>query len=158
MPFILLAAMVVMGCVRPEDSVERRNSKVVRKVFSEIWSQGNVELIPGLFSEDFVGHFPAGAVKGREGLTDEVIAHRKAFSDWTEEVEDEIIDGDRIAIRFTSRGTNTGDFLGNPPTGNRVEISEVAIFKLMDGKVAEQWVYPDMLSMQHQLGVTVRHR
>ena len=69
------------------------------------------------------------------------------------EVEDEIVDGDRVAIRFTSRGTNMGDFMGNPPTGNRVEISEVAIFKLLNGKVSEQWVYPDILSLQRQLKV-----
>jgi predicted ester cyclase len=90
-------------------------------------------------------------VHGREGLATEVTAHRTAFPDWAEEVEDEIVDRDRIAARFTSRGTNTGDFLGNPPTGARVEISEVAIFRLEDGKIAEQWVYPDILSLQRQL-------
>ena len=46
--------------------------------------------------------------------------------------------------------------MGNPPTGNRVEISEVAIFRLRDGRIAEQWVYPDMLSMQQQLDVKDR--
>lgn len=146
------AAMLMVSCAPPNASLEARNSEVVRAVFSEIWSQGNVELIPDLFSENFVGHFPGGTtVHGREGLESEVIAHRTAFSDWTEEVEDEIIDRDRVAVRFTSRGTNTGDFLGNPPTGSRVEISEVAIFRLTDGRIAEQWVYPDLLSMQRQL-------
>jgi steroid delta-isomerase-like uncharacterized protein len=140
-----------------DDSVEIGNGEVVRAVFSEIWSQGNVEFIPDLFSEDFVGHFPGGnIVHGREGLAAEVIAHREAFPDWTEVVDDEIIDRDRVAVRFTSRGTNTGGFLGNPPTGNRVEISEVAIFRLMDGKIAEQWVYPDILSIQRQLNVKYR--
>jgi hypothetical protein len=85
------------------------------------------------------------------------MAHRKAFPDWNEEVEDEIMNHDRVAVRFTSRGTNTGDFLGNPPTGNQVEISEVAIFRLLDGKIVEQWVYPDMLSLQRQLNAQNRH-
>ncbi len=150
---LLTAAMLTISCAPSDDSLEARNSEVVRAVFSEIWSQGNVERIPDLFSENYVGHFPGSTVQGREDLASEVIAHRTAFSDWTEEVEDEIIDRDRVAVRFTSRGTNTGSFLGNPPTGNRVEISEVAIFRLIDGKIAEQWVYPDMLSLQRQLDV-----
>ena len=126
-------------------------------VFSEVWSRGNVDLIPDLFSENYVGHFPGGeTVHGRDGLAAQVIAHRKAFPDWTEGIEDEIVDHDRVAIRFTSRGTNRGDFLGNPPTGNSVEISEVVIFKFMDGKIAEQWVYPDILSLQSQLNAGAR--
>ncbi len=126
-------------------------------VFSDVWSKGNVELIPALFSESYVGHFPGGdTVRGREGLASAVMAHRKAFPDWTEDVEGVIIDHESIAVRFTSRGTNTGEFLGNPPTGNRVEISEVVIFRLEDQQIAEQWVYPDMLSLQRQL--SVRHQ
>jgi steroid delta-isomerase-like uncharacterized protein len=151
---LLLSAAVVIimiGCAPSDDPVEVRNTEVIHVVFSEIWSKGNVELIHDLYADNFVGHFPAGTVHGREGVLARVIAHRTAFPDWTEEVEDTIVDRDRVAVRFTSRGTNLGDFLGHPPTGNRVEISEVAIFKLSGGKIVEQWVYPDMLSMQRQL-------
>jgi len=150
-------AFITMSCAPSDDSAEAGSSGVVRAVFSEIWSKGNVELIPNLFSENYVGHFPGGdIVHGREALAAEVMAHRKAFPDWNEEVEDEMIDHDRVAVRFTSRGTNTGDFLGNPPTGNQVEISEVAIFRLLDGEIVEQWVYPDILSLQRQLNA--QHR
>jgi steroid delta-isomerase-like uncharacterized protein len=149
---LLCVAFITITCAPPDRPSDAGNSGVVRAVFSEIWSKGKVELIPDLFSENYVGHFPGDqTVHGREGLAAEVTAHRTAFPDWAEEVEDEIVDRDRIAARFTSRGTNTGDFLGNPPTGARVEISEVAIFRLEDGKIAEQWVYPDILSLQRQL-------
>jgi steroid delta-isomerase-like uncharacterized protein len=154
---LLSVAFMTIACAPADDPVEAENNGVVRAVFSEIWSKGNVELVPNLFSESFVGHFPGGdTVHGRQGLAAEVIAHRKAFPDWTEELVDEINDHDRVAVRFTSRGTNTGGFLGNPPTGNRVEISEVAIFRFVDGEIAEQWVYPDILSLQRQLNV--QHR
>ena len=149
---LLVVALISSSCAAPDGAVERGNHGTVGAVFSEIWSKGNVELIPDLFSENFIGHFPGGeTVHGREGLAAEVTAHRKAFPDWIEEVEDEIVDQDRIAVRFTSRGTNTGAFLGNPPTGSRVEISEVAIFRLEGREIAEQWVYPDILSLQRQL-------
>jgi steroid delta-isomerase-like uncharacterized protein len=148
---VLTVAVLAASCAPPGEATEARNREVVRAVFSEVWSKGDVERVPDLFAEDYVGHFPSGTVHGREGLTAQVIAHRTSFPDWTEEVEDEIVDGDEVAIRFRSRGTNRGPFLGNPPTGNSVEISEVAIFRLTDGKIAEQWVFPDMLSMQRQL-------
>lgn len=147
----VFVALFFASCAPSNDVVEERNREVVRTVFSEIWSKGNVDLITELFSENFVGHFPGEIIYGHEGLAAEVIAHRRAFPDWTEKVEDEIVDGDKVAIRFTSRGTNMGEFLGNQPTGKSVEISEVAIFKLMDGRISEQWVYPDILGLQRQL-------
>ena len=152
--FLLLAAgtMPLNGCADTANLVEGRNLEVVRVLHAEIWSKGNVDLISDVYSEDFVGHFPAGTVHGREGVLARVMGHRTAFPDWTEEVEDTIVENDRVVIRFTSRGTNLGEFLGKPPTGNRIEISEVAIFRLSDGKVVEQWVYPDMRSLQRQLG------
>jgi len=150
--FPVALAMILSGCGRSDNSVKVRNVKRIHTVFSEIWSKGNVDLVDELFAENFVGHFPGETLHGRRALVDQVNAHRSAFPDWTEEVEDTIADGDRVVVRFRSHGTNLGQFLGNPPTRNRVEISEVAIFRLSEGKVVEQWVYPDMLSLQRQLG------
>lgn len=147
------AIMILVGCAPSDSLVRASNIEVVHVVHSEIWSKGNVELIEDVYAENFVGHFPAGTVHGREGVLARLIAHRTAFPDWTEEVEDMIADRDRVVMRFTDRGTNLGDFLGNPPTGKRVETSHVAIFKLSEGKIVEQWVYPDMRSMQRQLGL-----
>jgi steroid delta-isomerase-like uncharacterized protein len=121
-------------------------------VFSEIWSKGNVDLIDDLFAEDFVGHFPGQTLYGRQALVNTVKAHRTSFPDWTEEIKDTIAERDRVVVRFRSHGTNLGEFIGNLATGNQVDISEVAIFRLSNGKIIEQWVYPDMLSLQRQLG------
>ena len=152
--FLVLAGMTMTlaGCASFPATIKSKNIDVINIVFSEVWSKGNVDLISNLYAENFVGHFPEGTVHGREGMRAGVIAHRTSFPDWTEEVEDTIADRDRVVVRFTSRGTNLGDFLGNPPTGSRVEVSEVAIYRLSKGRIDEQWVYPDILSMQRQLG------
>lgn len=117
----------------------------------EIWSRGQVDLIPQIYRDDFVGYFPGGVLRGHDGIRKLVLSHRIAFPDWTETIEDVIVEGDRVAIRFTSTGTNLGPNAGKPPTNRRVEISELAIYRLADGKIAEQWVQPDTLSLQHQL-------
>ena len=148
----VVVAMTVIGCGPSDNSVNARNIKIVHRVFFEIWSKGDVDLIDDLFAKNFVGHFPGETLHGRQALVNQVSVHRSSFPDWTEEVEDTIADRDRVVVRFRSRGTNLGEFLGNPPTGNHIEISEVAIFRLSNGKIIEQWVYPDMLSLQRQLG------
>lgn len=129
------------------DSVVR----VVELQHTEIWSKGNTELIPQIYAADFVGYFPGGTVRGHAGIRAQIEAHRQAFPDWNEEIEDVIYERDRVVTRFTSRGTNLGPFLGNAPTGRSITISEVSIYRIADGKIAEQWVYPDMRSMQQQL-------
>lgn len=125
--------------------------QIVTIQHSEIWSQGHLELIPEVYASDFVGHFPGGTVRGHDGIRSRVEAHRKAFPDWHEEIVDLIVDGDKVATRFISSGTNLGPFLGSPPTGNSVEISEAAIFLVRHGRISEQWVYPDIGAMQSQL-------
>ena len=149
----LSVAMVVAacGCSGSSDANESRNIEVVELLHSEVWSKGNVDLIETIYSEDVIGHFPAGSVRGHAGIQSQVEAHRTSFPDWTETIDDIIADGDRVVTRFTSRGTNLGEFLGKPATGSRVEISEVCVHRFADGKIVEQWVYPDFPSLQRQL-------
>jgi steroid delta-isomerase-like uncharacterized protein len=150
--FILFAGVLLLnGCSVFVSNQEARNIEVVHAVAVEVFSQGRLERIDDLYAADFIGHFPDGIVRGREALKEHVAGHRRTFPDWTEEIDDTIARGNRVAIRFTSRGTNKGEFLGKPATGNRVEISEAVILRMSNGKIAEQWVYPDILSMQQQL-------
>jgi len=146
-----MLAMFAGGCRPSYDRTESQNIEVIRAVFSEVWSEGKVELIDKYFAVDYLGHFPAETFHGLQGIENHVLAHRTAFPDWTEVIDDMIVDRDKVAVRFSSSGTNLGEFLGGPPTGKHVHISEVAIFKLKDGKIIEQWVYPDILSLQQQL-------
>ena len=143
--------LILAGCVLDDRRIEARNIEVIHLAHSEIWSKGNTDLIQDVYADSFVGHYPGGSVHGRDGLLARLKAHRTAFPDWTEEVEDTIAERDRVVMRFKDRGTNLGEFLGNPPTGKRVETSHVAIFVLRDGKIVEKWVYPDMLSMRSPL-------
>jgi steroid delta-isomerase-like uncharacterized protein len=153
-PIILLVVAVAGGnwaCADANNATRARNIRVVELQHEELWSKGNVDRIQTDYSVDFIGHYPAGIVRGATGLRARVEAHRAAFPDWTETVDDVIADGDRVVTRITSRGTNLGEFLGKPPTGRRVEISEVCIFRLQGEKIVEMWVYPDFRSLQRQL-------
>lgn len=148
---LLLTQLGAVPSTPSSAAAPERTASLVRGVF-EVWNGGDLSAIDELFTPDFVGHFPERKVHGPDELRAEVTLHRKAFPDWTEEVQETVVDGDRIVVRFTSGGTNLGKFLSRPPTGKRVRISEMVMFRVRDGKIAEQWVYPDILSMQRQLG------
>lgn len=108
-----------------------------------------------MYAPDFVCHFVVGPEwKGVEGITNEIQRHREAFPDWNEHVDDIIADGDKVVIRFTSTGTHRGTFQGVAPTGRKVSIREVAIYRLANGKIVEQWGQPDIAGLMQQLTQT----
>ncbi len=62
-----------------------------------------------------------------------------------------VAERDLVVIHYVSSGTNQGQWLGEPSTGNRVQVNEMSIFRIEDGRIAEQWLLPDIGSMQQQL-------
>ena len=75
-----------------------------------------------------------------------------AFPDIQHTLEDQLADGDRVAVRLTVAGTQTGEFQGLPASGKHVRIGSINIFRCEGGKIAEQWVETDSLGMLQQLG------
>lgn len=76
---------------------------------------------------------------------------RAAFPDWREDIEDIVFEGDRIVVRYVSTGTQDGAFLGRLPSGARVRVDEISIFRIADGRIAEQWCLVDDLALFKQL-------
>jgi steroid delta-isomerase-like uncharacterized protein len=146
---------VEMISVETNDSNLQRNKEVALQANERIWSLGDLDAIEELFADEFVQHFlPLGnRTEGLDAFREQCTAHRNAFPDWTEAVNLVVAEGDYVFLQFTSTGTNTGTFLGNPPTGKTININEVTIFRMVDGKIAEQWLLPDILSLNQQLGL-----
>ena len=132
-----------------------RNKELALLANDEIWNRGRFERIEELFSEDFVEHFlPSGTrTEGLAALKKSLVAHRAAFPDWKEVVNLVVAEGDYVVLHYVSTGTNLGSFLGNPPTNKEVRINEMTIFRIVDDKIAEQWLLPDILSLNQQLGI-----
>ena len=77
----------------------------------------------------------------------------RAFPDLQFTLEDLFADRDQVVARFRARGTQTGVFQGIPATGRAAVVSGIAIYRLADGKVMEQWLEYDQLGLLQQLGV-----
>ncbi len=78
---------------------------------------------------------------------------RNAFPDLHFTVEDMLAEGDRVASRYTARGTHRGELMGLPPTGRQVTEVGIVISRLAEGKLVEDWHSPDNLGLMQQLGV-----
>src|SRR5215211_1350766 len=68
---------------------------------------------------------------------------REAFPDLHVTVEDLVAEGDRLTARITMRGTHQGAFQGLTPTGKRVEVRAIDMFRISDGKIVEHWGHAD---------------
>lgn len=149
-----VTSVAIAGCgAGKPDSTLERNKELVRQVNAEVWNKANVDAIDGFFTPDFVLHFfPDGSeTRGTEGLREHVRELHEAFPDWSEDIERIIAEGDLVVIHYVSSGTHQGQWLAKPATGKRVQVNEISIFRIRDGRIAEQWLLPDMSSMQEQL-------
>jgi predicted ester cyclase len=78
---------------------------------------------------------------------------RSAFPDWHEEIVELVAEGNTVAGRFRCSGTHLGEFLGEAPTGRRMEVDEVFFMRSEDGKFVDFWALEDSLSRMRQLGI-----
>ena len=75
-----------------------------------------------------------------------------AFPNWHTTIEDLIAEGDKVVVRMTQRGTHQGTFFGLAATGKQVTVAGIAIFRLRDGQIVEEWLLTDQLNAMQQLG------
>ena len=129
------------------------NKTIVRR-YQEAYNTNNLDALNEIVAPDFVSHSLAPGLP--EGLQGGNLMHQMtmaAMSDYQVSIDDLIAEGDRVAARFTMMGTHTGaDFLGLPPSGRKINVSGISIFRIADGKIVEHWANEDALGLLQQLG------
>ena len=146
--------IVSAACSSKNDKVDLDTNRQVVREYHEVWSNGQISLLDTIISPDFVCHFIGGLEwKGIEGAKNSISNHKKSFPDWREEIVDIIAEGDKVVTRYKSTGTHQGNFNGLDSTGNKVTIYETSIYRIADGKIIEQWGFPDEVSLRNQLQI-----
>lgn len=99
----------------------------------------------------------AEPTNGLEAVKQYTAGMHSAFPDFFLRMDDVIAEGDRVAVRWSMGGTHTVPLMtpngSLPPTGKRVTMSGISILRVENGKIVEERVQADMLSMMQQLGV-----
>jgi steroid delta-isomerase-like uncharacterized protein len=133
-------------------SLQEQNKAIARRAFEEILSGGRFELAAQLYAKDFINH----GIHRNASLEEDQAALKgwhQAFSDITIVPEKLIAEDDLVTIYWIARGTNTGTGNGLPATGKKAELAGITIWRIVDGKIKEEWSAFDQLSMMQQLGL-----
>jgi len=127
-----------------------KNKETVRNLYEKILNERKLALLDRIISEDYTGIQGEKGVAGFAGTVNSVIS---GFPDikWT--VEDLIAEGDKVVIRWTWTGTNTGTLLGLAPSNKHVTNHAIAIYQFKNDKIVHAWMQSDRLGVLQQVGV-----
>lgn len=113
---------------------------------------GNVDGYLELYADDLTVHgYPPG-VEGKAGVSEFYRSFRSGFSDFELTIDDVLTDGDKVAGRYTIRGTHAGELMGVPGSGNKVELEGQSFFRFENGRVVERWQAMDAVPLLIQIG------
>jgi predicted ester cyclase len=119
------------------------NKAVVRRLVTDVFERGDLELLEQLYQ-------PALAGQARAWIA----PFLASFSDLDMEIVDLIGENDKVAARFLCSGTHSGEWLGHPPTGRRFHrVAEVYFFQFTDGRISNAWGLEDTFRRLRQLGL-----
>jgi serine phosphatase RsbU (regulator of sigma subunit)/ketosteroid isomerase-like protein len=140
---------------------QQRNKVLVRR-FLEAQAKGNLNVIDEVLAPHFVDHdrLPAQA-PDREGYKRAIAEYHAAFSNVRFLVEDQVAEGDKVVSRFMVRATHDRrELMGVAPTGREVTYKAMAIHRIVEGKIVEEWAEGSNISdvMEQRLEQEMRKR
>jgi steroid delta-isomerase-like uncharacterized protein len=131
---------------------KEENEAIVRRFLEEAYNQGNLAVGDELLAENCVFYTPA-PIQGIVGWKQFATAFLTAFPDGLQlTIDDLFAVGDKVAARWTARGTHKGPLRGVPASGNQVTWVGMAFYSLSDGKITEVWGLNDALGIMQQIG------
>jgi steroid delta-isomerase-like uncharacterized protein len=138
-------AAVLVHKFRPRHT----GSEDVVRAYFDAWSEGDVESMRDLVSDDYQAHvhvLDATEERSADELISVVGGQAEAFSDIEYELHDVISQNGCVAVRATMRAQHE-------ETGREGEMDGIAILRLEDGRIAEEWSSWDYLGLANQLGL-----
>ncbi|MGO9482079.1 MAG: ester cyclase [Candidatus Kryptoniota bacterium] len=132
-------------------SQEARNKAIAGRVFEEIFNQGKFQVADEIYAPNFVNH---GLRRNIDLQEDQAAVHaeKKAFPDLRMTVNMMVAEGNLVTVVWTFHGTHTGSgYDGLPPTGAKIELRGITVWRIVDGKICEEWTSYDQLGIVKQL-------
>ncbi len=147
--------MVIIRWRHAGNMSTKGNLALVRRLYEET-DKGNIKVLDEVFAPGYIDHNPLpvpGLGSGLAGLKRAFEMFTAGFKDSEHIVEDILAVGDKVIVRVTGKGTHAGEFMGVPPTGKRVSMTGIAIYRTREGKIVEKWGEQDWLGIMQQLGI-----
>ena len=135
-------------------TLEAANVSVVRRFIDEVVNGGNLAVVEETWAEDMTWNGGSlGSFEGRRAYTAFLAGNVSgAFDGMHLTIHDVVADDDKVVLRFTNSGTNSGAFMGRPATNRYAEWRGIGIYTIREGRITEGWFAEDILGMLLQLG------
>jgi C-1 hydroxylase len=134
--------------------LSEKNKATVRK-FIDAYNSRNLDIFEELVVPDYIDH--THQQEGRENFKRLFTLAFNGFPDWYENIEEMIAEGENVWVRVVATGTHTGEWnlfgVPLPPTGKKVKMEMVFIWRVVDGKLVEGREVDDSLDFLKQLGI-----
>jgi predicted ester cyclase len=128
----------------------KENKELIRRVY-ELINQGDMDVYSKYYTPDFVEHFTDRDLSSEQTKQfDAMFGVALKFLSVT--ITSMVAEGDKVAVLVTWKMKHTGEFMGIPPTGKKVEMTNANVFRIAEGRIVEAWNVMDMLFLQ-RLGV-----
>src|SRR5512141_648760 len=106
------------------------NKSIVRRIFEEAFSEGNLAVLDEIVAPDQVNGGPGalpGMPSGPEGTKMLIMTYRNAFPDLHFTIDEQVAEGDMVVTRWTGRGTHNGELAGIPATGKQATVVGIGV-------------------------------
>ncbi|MES2154204.1 MAG: ester cyclase [bacterium] len=132
-----------------------QNKATVRRFLERVVNQNEYQVVDELFAPEYVLHIagdPEPKV-GRDHVRYVAKMFRAAFPDWKNAVDQLVMmaEGDCVMTRWRESGTHRGEFQGVAPSGRRVILEGMDMFRFAGGKIVEQWLEADLAGFRRRL-------
>jgi steroid delta-isomerase-like uncharacterized protein len=147
--------LLFSACDRQAVSIDR--AKKIADIYAEARNTGNYDLLDQIMDPDIIVVDPSlpGPVSGREKVKEMYSKATQAFPDYTITFTGIDVCRDKVVFNWSVTATNTEPIETLPPTGKTVRFSGVAVSRIEDGKIIEDNLYYNLLSVYRQLGFSL---
>jgi ketosteroid isomerase-like protein len=123
----------------------------IAKTWFDMCRTGDTRGLDCLVTDDYVAHGPGGP-SDRASLVDWLDWYPTTFAEQRAALEDVIVSGDRVVVRYSVSSTYRGGYLDLPARDQEVRETGIIIFRLAGGRIAETWMEGNDLEVARQLG------
>jgi steroid delta-isomerase-like uncharacterized protein len=145
--FLLIPSHAATG------KLEDKNKAIARAAFFDYLNHRDFKRFGEIHTKDFVKHYNNSPAENLSEEMGDAKGQFESSSDLTFTENWMIAEGDKVAVCFTAKGTHDGVFQGVPATGKHYELSAMTVWRFVDGKIAEEWVFSNDLDLYRQLGL-----
>jgi predicted ester cyclase len=151
-PVLLVPTVLIAEPGAKPEQVQARTLAARR--YATFWSSGDPELARQALAPDFIDRaLPPGREQGVAGPLAASRAFHAAVPDLRCEVQQMIVSGDRVVSHLRFTGHFTGTFNGVQGQGQAVNFIATDIYRIAQGRIAENWHLEDNLTFLQQIGV-----